>query len=276
MDFDQCFNKEWFTDPQKRLEGMFLDRKSEIYPIFDNTAKLADFIIDFIALANMSYRYGRISRILFGISDDYKITGVIGQSTKKKHMTDIDYNNEQDLEKLFRKRMEYDFRQAIKEHIEPERVEIQMHWGRTKEGAPLVAYLEIGAQLSNKTAYRTKNEIKNTRIKAGQSWKREGESNRQLQGEEYNYWLSHNECPVIPISNWRKYFENLQGGRFAEAMNLLGYIEPKTTRGIPLKNIINEFLRSDKSRVLIIEGPAGMGKTEFMRRMVFNIAETIS
>ncbi len=273
MDFDDHFNGQLFTNPSKRREGMFLDRKSEIYPIFDDKEKLADFIVDFIALANMSYRYGKVSRILFGITDHYELVGVKGQATRKKHLANVDYENERDLEKLFRECIEHDFRRAIEQYVDPKSVEIQMHWGIAENSALLVSYLEIGAQLSNRTAYRTKKEIKGTRIHAGMAWKREGEHNKQLSEDEFVNWLSHNECPVISRENWKFYFDKLRAGRFAQAMNLTGYIEPKSSQSELLQSVVNNFLNSGDRRVMIIEGHAGMGKTEFMRRLVFNIAE---
>jgi hypothetical protein len=282
VNFDSQFNAERFINPEHLIEGRFVDRKAEIYPIFDKNhsdnqgdldypRKLHDFVVDVIAFANMSYRHGRVARILFGVNNNHELVGVKQQSTKPEHLQGIDYSSSHALEVLFREHIEKDFRSAFKEFVEPSEVTLQMPWDEV--GGVLVAYLEIGAQLGNPTFYRVKKDLVagKKRLVKGQAFKREGESNSPFTDQDYNWWPSYNECPVIPGDKWRLYFEHLLG-LFGESKALIGYQEPLTTRGTLLNDEIRDFLTATDRSLLVIEGRAGLGKTKYLERLVFDLA----
>lgn len=270
MDFDDRFKPERYTDPEQLREGMLTDRKMEIPAIWDVPEKRLDFVKDFIALANMSYRFGRVGRLLFGITDDHRIVGVTRQATKAKHWWGIDYSQERDRESLFQQILR-DFDRAISEFIEPKTAHLQMKWGWVKDH--LVAYLEIGAELSNPRPYRVKKEIRagGKVLYPREAWRRQGESNQQMTQEEYENWPSHNDCPVISGQHWRRYFERLQSGDFAQAADLPGYQEPRIDGKELLADRVKKFLESEQA-LLVVEGRAGMGKTKFLRRLVCELA----
>lgn len=274
MDWDDRFRPERYTDPAFLSEGLFADYKSEIYPIRDDWKKCLDFVVDFIALANMSYRFGKVARLLFGMDRNmHDIVGVEGQSTRAAHLSGINYAEHGDLHRLFNELILRDFRWAVEKYVEPRTVHLEMKWGMV-EGR-LCAYLEIGAETANAHAYRVGREIRASHngkvIRPGDSWRRCGESNCKLSSEEYDLWLSTNDCPVLYGRQWQRYFDRLQGGDFAQAADLPGYQEPRVDTGELLADRVKRFLESDQS-LLVIEGRAGMGKTKFIQRLVCELA----
>jgi hypothetical protein len=284
MDWDSQFNPKRFTDPSHLSEGLLMDRKWDLPEIAEDPKKRIDFIKDFIALANMSYRFGRVARILFGIDNSRKILGV-SKATKAKYLQGIDLNIESDREKFFNERILSHFYREIKKFVTPSSVHLVMHWGDVKDTDgqdKLVAYLEIRAETGNRFAYRFKEskiaeyqkfyqDYENPNLPL--SWKREGEINSKfLTQEEYDNWLSFSDCPVISGSKWRAYFDKLSSDDFRVAHILEGYQEPKAVDGKLLTEKVKDF-QGSRDTLLVIEGAAGMGKTFFLRREVYRIAQ---
>ena len=289
MDFDDKFLPERFTDPIFSREWMLADRKREIYPIWEDRLKLADFIADFIALANMSYRYGKVARLLFGINDDRSLvttedgtpTGVQWQSTKKEYLQELNYENETQVDELF-KRILLDFRSAIRKYVRPVdskgdlKVELDIKTGWVEDY--FLAYLEIGAQTVNTEPYCVSKEIVYKDSKGithnfhpGDAWYREHEHNEKMKPELFSVWYSANDCPVISGSKWKAYFDELQKEEFDQATKLSGYQEPQVGKARLLSMTVREFMESDNS-LLVISGQAGMGKSVFLRRLVCELA----
>jgi len=150
MDFDDVFKTERYTTPALRREGEFVDRKQKIPVIQGEPKELADFVVDVIAMANMSYRFGRVGRILYGITDKGEIIGVEGQHTRK-HSHQVDLQSESGGEKFFDEVVSRDFRWAAEKYIKPQTPWLHIQYGFV--AGKLCAYLEIGANLANKQAY---------------------------------------------------------------------------------------------------------------------------
>lgn len=173
MGFDEKFLPERFTDPNLSREWILADRKREIYAIREDRKKLADFIVDIIALANMSYRHGEVARLLFGINNDRTLVtyddgtprGVKGQSTKNSYLQDVDYNDPNKVDQLFQYILN-DFRSAVHQYIKPSgakgdlKMELDIKTGWID--GYLLAYLEIMAQTANPEPYSVNREIRYT------------------------------------------------------------------------------------------------------------------
>ncbi len=261
------FEAALFRSPTYYEENLFVDRKRDMYQLYSkDNRKKAEFIRDVIAMANTARRFGKPTRLLFGIDDEGKIVGICDEVSQ--------YGDPQDVTTW--ESIRHQIAQLLKSYISPPPEHILEHGiidGRH------VAYLEIHPT-TTPSHYKVKKGIKARKggLHEGQAWIRYGESNEEIQVQEISETdslsVSHADIPYIFPRDMKEYLDNvLRDRHIIESINIAGYQELYSTTGKLLIDEVHNFLNSEWLRILFIVGEAGIGKTSFVRRMVFQLSE---
>lgn len=257
------FDPTLYTDPAQYEERPLHDRKAwlDLSPA-ENSKTHAEFIRDIIAIANTARRAGDTGYLIFGIDDDGEICGVT------ETLKDIPSGSKHPKrwEKL--RKMLKDWMVDL---IEPRLENWELEHTDNLQGKP-VFYVKIEPSLLPK-AYRVASDWPKTHplLRKEESWVRIGESKHLVDPDSPPYCYTYDQVPYILPSTWSGYFTALVDftAAFPEA-----YQDLYATNGKLLDETVQEFLDSHR-RVLVIEGEAGGGKTEFMKRWVYEQAQAM-
>ncbi len=261
------FKAKFFTDPDLFEEQPIRDRKREI-DLLTEDGKV-EFIKDFISLANSSIIFADSSQLLIGITDDGELIGIeptLSPLRKQAGISDITFKDWEELKKRISN--------LIKNFIEPLPPWDLLH-GEV-EGKN-VAYIEITQQFGD--FYCVMKDLKGKRrsISMGETWVRFGESKQLIDIHNLNQLLPRlgycKDIPFIKTSSWLKYSREqlveIKSDEFSH-----NPISLTTDKGLSAEKSIDEFIRGS-SRILIIEGMAGSGKSELLQRYTLQWLEEI-
>ena len=282
----QQFRGELFTQPGNFEEGPLRDRK-EIIPNLRHHQEKAEFLRDVVSLANSARMLGRPAYLLLGIDDDghpCDLTPSLEPYRKRarRKAEGREWDEHRFEECLWREVIE---RQMLKEiiagYVNPAlAASCRLEYGRVR--GSLCAYLLIPQNPSPKP-YQLRKTLKssnNVLLNRGQCWIRIGESKHEIEPREIApnaapYCYAFTQVPYLLPSEWLNYFGRMMDRQFYQAYNRIpGYQDLPSTTEKPLNEIVNEFLSSTESKLLVIRGKAGTGKSVFLRRLIYNRAES--
>lgn len=226
-------------------EGLLFDRKACVELLHDKNK--ASFIKDIIALANTSRFTGKNSELVLGVEDDGTICGIDEMMKCGENADNV------------RRRIA----QIIEDYIEPTLSVVDI---KTVNCEGFII-LSIGIPaIPSESPFKVRKNLAD--LKRGESWIRTGESNKKLDPEMERYYPSYLKCPYIFPEQWKSYFFLLQE-RHQKSIKIEGYQELLTPNGKEVIEEIQDFLDSDKKKVLVLIGEAAIGKTTLLERFAF-------
>lgn len=271
-----AFRKELFLQPQDYEEGLFLDRKSDLYLNLSGhweDKKKAEFVKDFIALANTATIFSRPTYLLLGLADNGEIIGL------EQYLEPFGYP-ESSLDKI-RQEVEKKFAQIIKEYISSIPIwQLTIEELKKEDDNHAVPLIQIEIQpTQSKTFFHVKKRVKGGRetfISEGMAWRRHGESNSNIDPIPLfeNEWNEIISRPHILPSQWQNYFTSVLNERiFMEADAIDPWIPLHVQSGKTLETEFESFLANNNLHLLVIEGVAGSGKSVFAKRKTYQFAQ---
>lgn len=261
------FCLELFTRPEHYEETPLRDRKSWIN-LGDRKGQ-AEFLRDFIALANTARLFGKPAYLLLGINDKGEIVG-IDQMIEILGLQGLeDYRITENI----RNRVS----NLIEKYITPLHPSWEFKFCRTEEKKAL-GYFRIEPIPREPFKVKQNFGYPGGSLQPEQCWIRMGESKREvtlreISPEQAPYCYSYAQVPYLLPRCWRDYMN-----RCIDELNLNSYIESRYIEvwiesGSLLEEEVNKFLNDPNMRWLIIEGAAGSGKTLFLKRWINKQAE---
>ncbi|WP_299029892.1 NACHT domain-containing protein [uncultured Thermanaerothrix sp.] len=261
------FCLELFTRPEHYEETPLRDRKSWIN-LGDREGQ-AEFLRDFIALANTARLFGKPAYLLLGINDKGEIVG-IDEMIKLLGLQGLeDYH----IAEKIRNRVS----NLIRKYITPLHPRWEFKFCRTEEKKAL-GYFQIAPIPSEPFRVKQNFGYPGGSLQPEQCWIRMGESKqevtlREISPEQAPYCYSYAQVPYLLPRCWRDYMNGC-----IDELNLNSYIESRyievwTESGSLLEEEVKKFLNDSNTRWLIIEGVAGSGKTLFLKRWIRQQAE---
>lgn len=261
------FCLELFTQSENYEETPLRDRKAWI-ELWNRKGK-AEFLRDFIALANTARCFGKPAYLLLGINDKGEIVG-IDQMIERLRWNGLD--DHQIAEKIRNQ-----VSNLIREYITPSHPHWEFKFCRTEEKKAL-GYFLIGPITNGPFRVKKAFGYDEGSLQPGQCWIRMGESKhevtlREISPEQEPYCYSYAQVPYLLPRHWRDY---MKGG--INELNVSPnieqrYIELQADTGSFLEEEVSKFLNDPNMRWLIIEGVAGSGKTLFLKRWISKQAE---
>jgi len=272
------FREELFVRRVLSEEGPLRDRKREIPDLLRNDKNKAEFIKDVISLANSARAWGRTAYMLFGLDDSGSLfdispsLGLYREKAEKKGMgRDWDEARFEEClwQEIIRRSMLLDL---IANYVDPNLAgRCSLEHGSVR--GHLCAYLKIPAAYSE-TCYCVKRELKSrddTLLRSGQCWIRVGESKREVSEQERPHCYGAWQVPHPFPEDWRRYFSMITD-EFHNTTLIAGYQDLFTVGHESLEGVVREFLSDATGRVLVIQGKAGIGKTAFLKRLIYELA----
>lgn len=261
-----------FTTREGYEEVPLRDRKSDLYGLHntDDEPKKAEFVADVIAMANTARRYNRPAYLLLGIDDKTNVCG-LDQWLQPYGYPDKDLAN---VWENVRRR----FTDNITKYVEPY-IECDLIGGEVD--GKLVASLVIGPQATLRP-FRLKKPLRNKKgnlLGIDSCWIRRGESKSLVQIRDLTAgdpdWYSYLERPALWPTKWMRYFEQLMAlPDLMDANHIPGYLELSVSaQQVSLRSCLNDFLDSSHERLFVVVGEAGCGKTSFIERTAYSLAD---
>jgi len=265
------FQVNYFTLPSHYEETPLCDRKANLPNLYQDEEK-AEFLRDVIALANSARSFGKPARLLFGIDNDGEPCDLSKYLAPYAHHLSADIQLPEKIREMIGK--------TLASYVTPELSRFDFELGECE--GKRVAYLLIYPVAAPKR-FRVRRNLtsgKQSLLYEGQSWIRFGEHKQEVTNKLIEpdssaepYHDSYAEIPYVLPSCWLAYFNWLLADQqITKAHTIVGYQEPQSSAGVPMRDEVERFLESEK-RMLIIEGLAGVGKTAFLCRQVGRLAE---
>ncbi len=268
------FNFALFTQPDQYEETLLRDRKAMVEYWRDD--KKAEFVRDVIALANTARMLGEPAYLILGVQDNADGTS----------------NDICGIGKMFERQVRQGkTKQQARETLRQELPAI-VHRYITPLLSPRIEFAEIdqkivGYVLISPLAgepFRISQEFRSgnqTYLRPGQCWLRFGESKGEVSLQELapnddKLRYSYAEVPYVLPSIWQRYFEETQRNLqklMEDAPEKSACQELHDGKGIPIRQIVDEFLAQNDDRLLVLQGVAGCGKSLFLQQLVMRLAE---
>ncbi|MBN2006225.1 MAG: NACHT domain-containing protein [Anaerolineae bacterium] len=258
------FRSELFDDPREYEETPLRDCKGQFPNLYQgNDTTRAEFIRDAIAMANTARLFGKPAYLLFGIDHHSNIRDIAPDL--------LIYGQKVNDPSKAQERAQQQVKNLIKDYIKPLLANCELKWGHYKNS--LVAYI-LFWPLASPQPFSVANNFKHE-LSTGQCWIRIGESKAEIKREEISpdqapYCYAYAEVPYVLPSVWQAYFDGLWSDKeldLFKAQGIMAYQELFAVNGEVLQNVVNEFLASDQT-LLILTGVAGCGKSAFLQRLV--------
>lgn len=263
------FRLELFTEPSEYEETPLRDRKREFPNIYRDDAK-AEFIRDFIALANTARQWGKPAYLLYGLDDAGNLCGITSESLEPFRSRAKSQNLTCVLEEA-----RHQMGQVIGQYVAPLHNRWELHW--IEQGECLVAYLLI-EPLCPEEAFHVARDLISGRSRLlciGDCWIRSGESKTEIKRQVLDLRApGYLQVPYIPPSGWLRYFEALKSSEEMDlAVRKMPYIDLYDRAGNLLEEVVRKWLEESQRRILVLEGPPGSGKSTFICRLVAKLAD---
>ncbi len=260
-----------FTTREGYEEVPLRDRKSDLYGLHSkDEAKEAEFAADVIAMANTARRYNSTAYLLLGIDNETNVCGL-------EHWLEP-YGYPETPLTLVWESVRRRFTDRISSYVEPY-IECPLIGGEVD--GKLVACLVIEPQATPRP-FRLKKPVRNKKgnlLAIDSCWIRRGESKSLVQirdlapGDPDSF--SYRDKPHMLPTKWRRYFEHMMTlPDLMDANQIPGYQELSVgAQRELLQSSLNSFLRSPHDRLFVISGDAGCGKTSFVERTAYDLAD---
>ena len=260
------FRPELYLVEEEYEEVPLRDRKRKI-PNWLERSERREFICDVVSLANTARLFGRPAYLLYGIDEDCEICGV-GMPAGKE-ATPLTLHDWEDQRRSIG--------QTVAQYITPKLPALELKHGEL--GDRQLCYLMIHP-LPTEAPFQVRKEYHcegKQPLRVGDCWIRYGESKQQVRRMDISgapYCHSYAETPYVLPSSWARYFDNLLSeSQLVAAGRVAAYQELWTRGGQRLRAVVDRFLTRPNSRLLVIRGMAGSGKTAFLGRLVLQWAE---
>lgn len=262
------FRSEPFDDPREYEETPLRDCKGP-FPNLYRDDKKAEFIRDAIAMANTARLFGKPAYLFFGIDKH----GMFQDITSDLQV----YEQKAGSPRNAWEKVQQQIGHIVREYITPPFAGWDLKWGyyetQDHKKSYLIAYI-LFQPLTPVQPFIVAKDFKHE-LSAGQCWIRIGESKAEIRREEISpaqapYCYAYAEVPYVLPSIWQAYFDGICLNKevaLSEAQNIVAYQELFATAGSLLHRVLEEFLASDRS-LLVLSGVAGCGKSAFLRRLV--------
>lgn len=270
------FNFDLFTQPDQYEETLLRDRKAMVEYWRDD--KKAEFVRDVIALANTARMLGKPAYLILGVRDaaDDTPDDICGIGEMFERQVRRGKTEEQ-----ARATLRQELAAIVHRYIEP-LLSPEIEFAEIDQ--KVVGYVLIpplaGETFQVSQEFRSGNE---TYLRSGQCWLRFGESKGEIRREDLapehdKLRYCYSEVPYVLPSIWQGYFEQAQGDilrcwRVAEPPAEAAYQELHNGKGVPLHNVVDDFLREEGEHLLVLQGAAGSGKSLFLQRLAFSLAQ---
>ena len=263
---DETFKNELYESNNSLYEGPLIDRKKS-YNLNDPRKK-EDLVIDVIALSNSARHIGEPAFLVLGIEDkDGKVCGIYDmlRTAEGEEIT------QEEWDKLHNR-----ISQILIRNIDP-LTDFKFRRGRVEEKP--VFYLEL-PPTCQPDVFTVKEDFPGSdSIKRGQSWTRVGESNAKIFVEPISknqkpYCYSYAEVPFLIPEMWKGYLTNLLSNKELRTVDDIKFLQDIFVEGqFNITEKFEDFLKNS-SRLLVISGLAGTGKTSCVKRWTEGLAES--
>jgi hypothetical protein len=268
------FNFKLFTQPDQYEETLLRDRKALVEYWRDD--KRAELVRDVIALANTARMLGEPAYLILGVQDradgtPYDICG-IGEMFERQIQQGK--TQEQAYETI-----RHEMADIIQRYIRPP-LSPDIKFDRFNE--KVIGYILIRPLTTRPfQVFREFRSGGETYLRPEQCWLRFGESKHDVRVEELapdtdKLRYCYAEVPYVLPSIWQRYFEQVQRDMLkltTDAPEESAYQELRNDKGVPISNIVDDFLTKNDDRWLILQGAAGCGKSLFLQRLVNSLAQ---
>jgi len=260
------FRDDLYNEPTEYEETALRDRKSD-FPCMSSPDKKAEFLRDFIALSNTARMLGRPAYLLYGLSDNIPPD----LCDIQEYLGEYGEGGAERIWEIARNRIG----QAVESYVQPVGASFELKHSRIS--GRLVAYLIIHPQATEEP-FCVRRSLKARRgLVAGQSWIRFGESKADISNRlslgaaPWQYCWARAPYPLP--SAWLRLYQGLLDDRaLIEALSIEPYQKLCTTSGASLDAEVEDLLK-DEEQLLVVYGPAGCGKSAWIRRLVYTMAE---
>ncbi len=268
------FNFDLFTQPDQYEETLLRDRKALVEYWRDD--KKAELVRDVIALANTARMLGKPAYLILGVRDgaDGTPNDICGIGEMFERQIRQGRTEEQAIGVIKR-----ELTSIICQYIHP-LLSPDIKFDRFNE--KIVGYVLIHPLTTE--PFRVSQEFRSGRetyLRPDQCWLRFGESKQEIKPKDLapnddRLRYSYAEVPYVLPSIWQRYFEQVQREMLkltADAPEESAYQELRDYKGIPIAEIVVDFLAQDDERWLILQGAAGCGKSLFLQRLTNSLAQ---
>lgn len=289
-------------------EGPLIEKKSDHYYFYLRTdrgmkkenEKRAEFLRDFIAAANAARRRNAEAWICLGIAeyDDWTICGVEGEhpnppSKHKVQWSDVEAHPDQI--NAWKDSIQDAYIGLARQFVVPALPEAQYETGWLRlngaDGHPhLIGLIVIkpehpsgGFHLTASNNAKTRKQLAELGLKPGASWRRMGACKEEIEPSQLDWLLlSGKRLPYVPKEEWETYFKRLveiheyhpsdpnEPDRYEPLRAKHGTREVE-----PVLEFLADWVRDlESERVLLVTGDPGCGKTELLKRLTRDLANT--
>lgn len=258
-------------------EGQRFDFKRTWKDLLSSEERIVKFSRHVIAFGNVSYRTGKPSYIIFGVDD------------KTHNLHDIYNCFPIDLPESLRDAnvhlstiMEDGVLRPIvnklSEWIGPEVPDLQLEYGDVSlddNNQFFIAWLRIFHHHDVRRPYYLKRSYTTGRgdyYKKGEVFIRKGSSSAKLDSSQIDSLVCYKDAAYLSQIEWKRLIDWSRTGDFIQAKEYFPYIEPRSINSeVMLRDSILDAL-DEKHRFIAIIGPAGSGKSLFLRRIACALA----
>jgi hypothetical protein len=254
-------------------EGPRLDYKERVYKCVTDEEKF-EFVRDMIAFANIARHRGERCWILFGVQDKTKsLIGIADQFPG--HNPPKGWNNPNVPLQSKQNGIEEQFRAILNNWIDPTIPGFSWNYGIVDD--VFVGYLEILPTPSSQPFFLKKSgEKRGHTYPIGSVFIRQNSSTVLLAQSEIQHLLAISDAAYLGKSEWMNLIESHIVDPFEKMDQLQPYVEHKFVE-FPAEGAIDIVLREldQNSKIIIIEGRRGEGKTVLLYRIAYNIAKKL-
>lgn len=271
------FNFDLFTKPDQYEETLLRDRKA--YVEYWKPKEKAEFIRDIIALANTARMMGQPAYLIMGVHD--AADGTLNDIRGIGEMLDRQIRQGR-TELQARETLRQEMMGIVRRYVTPVLSPEIPPFDKINEN--VVGYVLIPPLTGE--PFQVSREFRDggqTYLHPGQCWLRYGESKgevkpKELAPDDDKLRYCYAEVPYVLPSMWQDYFEQVQfeiqrlwnkAGPLSEA----AYQELRDSKGVPIRQIADEFLEENDARLLILQGAAGCGKSLFLQRLALSLVK---
>lgn len=269
------FDPNWFRRvvDSNWSEGQRFDFKYTWKGLLLSEEKTVQFSRHIIAFANISYRTGKPCFIFFGVDDTtHKFHDMYGCFPGDPPEKLKDPNSH--ISTLMEDGVLRPIINELSKWIGPEVPDLQLEYGDVpQEGDEriFVAWLRIFSQNAKQPYYLLRS-YKNY-YRKGEVFIRKGSSSVKLDSSQIDSLVCYKDAAYLTQVEWKKLIDWSRTGDFIKARDYLPYIEPRSNNSeLLLKDSILNAL-DEKHQFIAIFGPAGSGKSLFLRRIACDLAE---